>query len=433
MPENISIAKVVKFRYTSISNGDRMDKQELREVVLEQHDFKTPQEYVPRHILERIDKLKELEEVIVITGLRRSGKSTVMDRLRYLSQEKDYFINFEDERLVGFTVQDGQRLLEVFMELWGPQKTLFLDEIQEVPDWERWVRRLYGQGYKVYLTGSNAALFSEELGTLLTGRYVQLEIYPYSFAEYVGSVEQKKGAILKLFSNYLGFGGIPVVSRTHSIEYLQSLYTSILYRDIIARHKIRDDRPIKELVLYLASHIGKEQSYSGLAKLLGLGSATTIADYCSHLKDSYLCFAVSRYSHSLKAQILSNKKFYFIDHALPKYLGFHFSEDRGRMLENIVFVELKRRGFEIYYHNDQKECDFVLRRGAAIIMAIQVIVSMANAKTKEREIAGLMEAMEAYSLSEGWIITEESPETIEIGAKKIHVVSLWNWLLNSLN
>lgn len=409
-----------------------MDKQELREVVLEQYDFKTPKEYVPRHILEQIEKLKELEEVVVITGLRRSGKSTVMDRLRYLSQERDYFINFEDERLVGFTAKDGQRLLEVFMELWGPQKTLFLDEIQEVPDWERWVRRLYGQGYKIYLTGSNASLFSEELGTLLTGRYVQLEIYPYSFSEYAGSFSSKdKGAMLKLFSNYLEFGGIPVVSKTHSMEYLQSLYTSILYRDIIARHKIRDERPIKELVLYLASHVGKEQSYSGLAKVLGLGSATTVAEYCNHLKNSYLCFPVSRYSHSVKAQILSNKKFYFIDHSLTRYLGFHFSEDRGRLLENIVFIELKRLGVEIYYHKDKKECDFVLRRGAKIMMAIQVTVSMAQIKTREREISGLLEAMEAYSLAEGWIITEESPETIEIGERTIHIVPLWQWLLKS--
>lgn len=417
----------------------RMDKQELREVILEQHANEMLQEYVPRQVLEKIEKLHELQEVIVITGLRRSGKSTVLNRLRHLSKERDYFINFEDERLVGFDIEDGQRLLEVFMELWGPQKTLFLDEIQEVPEWERWVRRLYGQGYKIYLTGSNASLFSKELGTLLTGRYVQLDVYPYSFAEYAGYqrhhsldrlVSKEKASILKLFSNYLAFGGIPVVAKTQSLDYLQSLYTSILYRDIIVRYKLRDDRPIKELVLYLASHAGKEQSYTGLKQILGLGSSTTVADYCYYLENSYLCFTVSRYSHSVKAQMLSNKKFYFIDHSLTKYLGFHFSEDRGRLLENIVFVELKRRGFEVYYHKGQKECDFVLRLGAGIVMAIQVTVSMANPKTKAREIAGLIEAMEVYSLTTGLIITEEAPETIDFDEKKIHIVPLWRWLLN---
>lgn len=154
-----------------------------------------------------------------------------------------------------------------------------------------------------------------------------------------------------------------------------------------------------------------------------------MADYCHYLEESYLCFTISRYSYSVKAQMLSNKKFYFVDHALTKYLGFHFSEDRGRLLENIVFVELKRRGFEVYYHKDQKECDFVLRRGVTIVMAIQVSVSMAQPKTRSREIAGLIEAMDAYSLTEGLIITEEAPEIIDLDQRKINVVPLWQWLL----
>lgn len=421
-----------------------MDKQQLREVILEQRAYSVHEpstEYVPRQVLERIEKLQELKEIIVITGMRRAGKSTVLDRLRGLSAERDYSINFEDERLAGFTFEDGQRLLEVFMELYGPQKTLFLDEIQEVPEWERWVRRLYGQGYKIYLTGSNASLFSKELGTLLTGRYVQLEVYPYSFAEYAryrhSNIDQAdrlagkdKALVLQLFSNYLASGGIPVVAKTQSLEYLQSLYTGILYRDIIVRHKLRDERSIKELVLYLASHVGKEQSYIGIKKILGLGSATTVADYCHFLEDSYLCFTINRFSYSVKTQMLSNKKFYFIDHALTRFLGFHFSEDRGRLLENIVFVELKRRGYEIYYHKDKKECDFVLRRGASIIMAVQVTVSMAQPKTREREIAGLVDAMDAYSLTDGLIITEEASETIDLGSKQVVVMSLWQWLLS---
>lgn len=418
-----------------------MEKQELREVILEQREYDPSFNYVTRQVLKKIEKLHQLQEIIVITGMRRAGKSTVLDKLRDISAEKDYFINFEDERLAGFSVNDGQKLLEVFMELWGPQKTLFLDEIQEVPEWERWIRRLYGQGYKIYLTGSNASLFSEELGTLLTGRYVQLEVYPYSFGEYARYelqsvisgeklVGKEKANILQIFSNYLSVGGIPVVARTGSMEYLQSLYTSILYRDIIARHKLKDDRPIKELILFLASHVGKVQSYTGLKEALGLGSATTIADYCHYLENSYLCFSISRYSHSVKAQMLSNKKFYFIDHSLTKFLGFRFSEDRGRILENIVFIELKRRGYEIYYHQDKKECDFVIRKGAAIVMAIQVTVSIAQPKTRKREIEGLVEAMNAYSLNEGLILTEESPENIDHEGLHIQVMPLWQWLLN---
>lgn len=418
-----------------------MDKQELREIVLEQNARKPTQEYVDRDVLKQISKLQSLQECVVISGMRRSGKSTVLERLKLASQERDYFINFEDERLVGFTEQDGQKLLEVFMELWGPQKTLFLDEIQEVPNWERFIRRLYGQGYKIYLTGSNASLFSKELGTLLTGRYVQIEVFPYSFSEYarhqLDGIEldwitsRQKGQVLQAFAHYFAFGGIPVVARTESLEYLQSLYSSILYRDVVVRYKIRDERSLKELVLYLASQVGKEQSYSNLKKVLGLGSATTAADYCHYLESSYLCFAVNCYSPSLKAQMLASKKFYFIDHAIPKHLGFHFSEDRGRLLENIVFIELKRRGFEIFYHKGKKECDFILRRGAIIVMAIQVAVSISNETTKSREIEGLVEAMDTYSLNEGVILTEEESQGIVHGNKTITVMSLWKWLFQS--
>lgn len=396
-------------------------------------------------------KLKELalnKEIIVLTGVRRCGKSVLLQQIRRQSTESDYYFNFEDERLLNFSLSDFQTLYEVFIELFGVQKTFYFDEIQNILGWESFIRRLYNAGNKIYITGSNATLFSTELGTRLTGRYISLKIYPFSFYELVwheGSEllnkkvfsTQQIGKIKKLFNDYYEYGGIPDYVKNKQMDYLHSLYESIIYRDIIARYKITSDKAIKALVFYLASHCSKEMSYSSLRKLLGLGSVTTISDYCSYLENSFLCFFVNRYHESIKVQIQSPKKIYFIDHALARTIGFHFSEDKGRVLENIVLIELKRKNYDIYYHNESKECDFILKQGAQIVGAIQVCQQLTEEKTKTREIEGLIEAMARYSLKKGYILTEseESTEVIKKDRQSysIIVLPLWKWLLDILH
>ncbi|MEI7591398.1 MAG: ATP-binding protein, partial [Deltaproteobacteria bacterium] len=290
---------------------------------------------------------------MIITGMRRCGKSVLLDRVRRSSLESDCYFNFEDERLVNFTAQDFQVLLETFIELFGHQKTFFFDEIQNINGWEMFLRRLYNSGNKILVTGSNASLFSQEMGTKLTGRHIPITVLPFSFAEYAsfnGNLKStnvsmstvQKGAIKKLYGEYSRLGGIPGYVKYQKKEYLHSLCEGIIYRDIVARYNISNAEVLKKLAFYLASSCGKEVTYSSLRKLLGIGSATTVSDYCNHIEKSFLCFFLSRYSDSVKAQQQLPKKVYFIDHVLAQTLGFRTSDDSGRMLENVVFLELKR-------------------------------------------------------------------------------------------
>ena len=221
--------------------------------------------------------------------------------------------------------------------------------------------------------------------------------------------------------------------KTKHSEYLHSLYQNILYRDVIVRHNIRNHQALKELVYYLASNIGKECSFNSLTKTLGLSSVTSVSDYCKFLEDSFLCFFINRYDPSLKKQFQSPKKVYFIDQALAITVGFRFSEDIGRLLENIVFLELKRRGHILYYYHGKKECDFLIKKGRYITDAIQVCVSLDDPKTQKREIEGLMEAMQQHQLTSGIILTSDtlSEQTEMVGTKtfKIRILPIWYWLL----
>jgi len=423
-----------------------IDSNLLKRIIADQKEEHTlPADYYQRSSEEKLNTLARSKEITVVTGIRRCGKSVLLNHLRDNAKEKDYYFNFEDERLALFTSADFQTLQEVFIELYGVQKIFYFDEIQNIPGWEMFIRRLYNAGNKIFITGSNANLFSEELGTRLTGRYMTLSVYPFSFYEWVLEKDPEllkqeplsttqTGIMRKLFNQYGESGGIPEYAKHKQADYLHSLYESILYRDIVTRYRIANPEALKKLVYYLASNCAKQMTYNSLRKLLGLGSTTTISDYCAYLENSFLCFFVNRYSESLKSQQQSPKKVYFIDHVLAKIVGFRFGEDLGRRLENIVYVELKRRGFDIYYHNETKECDFVVRKGEKTISLIQVCHRLADERIKAREVDGLLEALEAFSFKEGYIITdhEEAVEEVTRNKKryKINIIPIWKWLLN---
>ena len=255
----------------------------LKQILKEQHTPKLPKNFVKRDAYKKLQQFAKCPEIVVITGLRRVGKSTLLQQLRSESAESDYYFNFDDDRLIQFHLEDFQLLLELFIELYGVQKTFYFDEIQNIEGWESFIRRLHDQENKIYITGSNATLFSQELGTRLTGRYIQMELYPYSFSELLHYrlpeikdpiTTEERGLAARVFAEYRLKGGIPIYVNSDEVELLQSLYESVLYRDIVSRYKLPHDRPIKELVYYFASHVGKEFSYSELAKLIGLGSPT---------------------------------------------------------------------------------------------------------------------------------------------------------------
>lgn len=417
-----------------------MDREKIKKVIADQKEYRLPTNFFDRAQSSKILQYAEDPNVLILSGIRRCGKSTILRRLQSEQTQSDYFFNFDDERLIAFTVEDFQSLLEIFIELYGKQTTFYFDEIQNIEGWERFIRRLYEQGNKIFITGSNAKLLSKELGTHLTGRNIQLEIYPLSFKEIVDHEQPellKKdnystldvGILLNLYATYLLHGGIPEYFKSRKEEYLKSLYEGILYRDIIVRHHINHEGPLKELVYYFAGNIGKEFSYTNLAEYLGLGSPHTVSKYCGYLEDCYLCFFVSRYSHSLRKQVQYNKKCYMIDPAIIRLVGFRTSADRGRMHENIVFLHLKMQGKEIFFHKEQKECDFITRQGNRILEAIQVTCQLSDQKVRKRELEGLLEAMNAYELKEGLILTENEEETLEVDGRKIHVLPIWKWLL----
>lgn len=418
-----------------------MDRDVLKQVIADQRQYQQPKNFFNRTQIREIVEFIHDPNILIVSGIRRSGKSTIQRKLQQELAKSDYYFNFDDERLVQFELKDFQVLLEVFIELFGQQSTFYFDEIQNVQGWERFIRRLYEQGNKIFITGSNAKLLSQELGTHLTGRYIQFEVYPLSFAEIVSheypeALTKKalsttdKGMLLNLFSKYLTHGGIPEYVKFQKPEYLKSLYEGIIYRDIVSRYNVADDKPLRELVYYFASNIGKEFSFTKLAQTVGLSSPHTVSNYCSHLEKCYLCFFLNRYSHSLKKQIQHNKKCYMIDSALIRIMGFRISEDKGRLLENIVFLQLKMRGEEIYFHKEQKECDFLVRKDHRITQAIQVTTQLSDENVRDREMSGLIEAMHVHGLQEGLILTENEEETLQIEDFQIKVLPIWKWLLS---
>ncbi|MEN8227559.1 MAG: ATP-binding protein [Bacteroidota bacterium] len=412
-----------------------MDRQILKEVILDQRTLCLKPDDVLRH-----QSFVEDSEVVVLSGVRRCGKSTLLQEIRSKQNESDYFFNFDDERVLKFTVNDFQILTELFIELFGKQNTYYFDEIQNIEGWERYIRRLRDYGSKVFVTGSNASMLSRELGTHLTGRYVRRELFPFSFKEFlrlkdvdyseIGLLSTNEKALLKgQFNSYFESGGFPDYLKSGNKEYLKSLYESVLYRDVMVRNNLTNEKELLELVYYISSNVGKLMSYNSLAKVVGVKNATTISNYIAFLQDSYLVFMVNKYDVSLKKQMLNAKKGYLIDLGLLQTLAFHHTEDKGRLLENLVFLELKRKGKEIYYHNQKKECDFVIKEKSKIVEAIQVSWSIEVESTYNRELAGLLDAVNTYGLKEGLILTESIEREFEVEGLRIRIKPVWKWML----
>lgn len=372
--------------------------------------------------------------ITVISGPRRAGKSTLL--AQFATHFTDYYyLNFEDERLNSFTIDDFQTLMVVFQKRY-PSKTVLLDEIQNVRGWEKFVRRIHDEGFKIFITGSNAGLLSSELATHLTGRYLKIELFPFSFREYLAyygftyeNTTYKRARVLKFFDEHVKDGGFPLYIKEKDVDVLQQLYSDILHKDLIARFKIRDIKTFKELAGYLLSNVGKEVSYVNLQKSLGIKSQTSVKNYIDFLQEGYLIFEIYRYDHSRKKQFVHDKKIFCIDNGLKNAVGFAISEDFGRALENIVLLELKRKKSEVYFFKAKKECDFVVKEKNCVTQVIQVTADYKKPGTKSRELEGLMEAMEVLKVSNGLILTYDTEEKIKIGRSTVRVMPIWKWLL----
>ncbi len=414
-------------------------KDVLRQVVKKQkNELDLKKETVRREIIGEMLKWLKDDRVIILTGIRRSGKSTLLKQIMQETSDWSY-VNFEDERLLDFRAQDFEMLNEVLLETYGAGKIYFFDEIQNIEKFEIFVRRLQDEGKKVIITGSNAALLSKEFGTRLTGRYKSFEIYPFSFSEFLSFkkidvkkedwyVIEKKVRLLKLFEEYLSIGGLPEYIKNQDKDYVKTLFENILYKDIITRYSIKREKIIKELVNILATNAASHFTYNSLKNTLGLSNAITVKEYISYLNNSYLFFELLKVSHSIKRQLGSPRKIYLIDSAFHQVCGLTFTPNRGRNLENVVFIELKRKGKSIYYFANKSECDFVVKEGTKITNAIQVCYTLDDSN-REREINGLIDAMNTFKLSEGLVLTFEQTEDLIIDNKNIRILPVPTWII----
>ncbi len=399
-----------------------MLKETLKSIIeIQQKDLNFLKYGVPRTLTRDIDLT--LPFAVILSGIRRCGKSTLLRQVMKATNGRYYF-NFEDPKATNFDVNDFQKLDELFQEEFGQEDCYYFDEIQNVEKWEIFVRAMLDMGKHFLITGSNASLLSKELGTKLTGRHLRQELFPFSYREFLTFTSGKEGS--ETFGEYLRKGGFPEYLQFGRSEILQELLNDIVMRDIVVRHKLRSPKVIKEMALFLISNVGVEFSFNGLAKMFSLGSTNSAISFVSYLEDSYLLFTVPKFSYSLKKQSVNPKKIFVIDNGLADVNSVSFSSNKGRMLENAVFLDLRRRGKEIFYFKDRKECDFVVREERKITQAIQVCYTL-NEDNKSREVDGLIEALETFDLPEGLILTFDQQDILKIDGKTINIVPAWRW------
>lgn len=414
-------------------------KDMLRSIVIQQRDrILAEEELVEREILVEIMRWMNDPRILILSGVRRCGKSTVLKQIMMNTQHYCY-INFEDERFLSFKAEEFEMINEVLTEVYGPPQTYYFDEVQNVKHFELFVRRLHDQGRKVILTGSNATMLSRELGTRLTGRYKSFEVFPFSFREYLKLNKVRtdenwlhrtrtKVEMLKSFEGYMQNGGMPEYLKNKDIDYVRTVLENILLRDIVVRYDLKDDRPLRELVNMLATNIAAHFTYNSIKNVLGLSNSQTVKNYIMHLQDAYLFFEVQRFSYSLKKQTKAPKKTYVVDPVFYHVCGMHPFPNRGRLLENMVYIHLLRNNKKAFYHMEGRECDLIVMEDNKVTEAIQVCLEL-NDDTRERELDGLISAMDSLGISIGRVLTLDQSDEIMHGSKMISVEPVMQWML----
>ena len=401
-------------------------KEVLKEIIESQRDWiQRLDSGIQREILENI-RLSPTKAV-VISGIRRCGKSTLLKQI--MEQQKEfYYLNLEDPRLEGFESKDFTKVQEIFEETYGQSGVYFFDEIQNIPNWETFIRYLIDRKKKIALTGSNASLLSRELGSKLTGRHKRVELYPLSYREFLDMTGKNPSE--DTYKEYLHTGGFPEYIKEKDETDLNELLKDVIMRDIATRHSIRNTTILEKIALYLLSHTGNEYSYNSLKHMFHMKAVQSVIDYISYFEDSYLIFTIPRFSYSYKKQQVNPKKAFSIDNGLSKVNTIAFSKDTGKMLENDVFTELRRHNETIFYFQENGECDFLIKEKEKITQAIQVCTRL-NEENQDREINGLFEALEMFKLKTGLLLTLDEEDQFERDGKIVLVRPVWKWLAQS--
>lgn len=363
----------------------------------------------------------------IITGIRRCGKSTLLLQLLRKDYQDALYLNFDDIRFSAFETSDFIRLHRE-IEKRGIQ-VLFFDEIQIIKNWETLVNQLLREGYKIFITGSNAAMLSAELGTHLTGRHLSMELFPFSYSEYIRykNIISSETAI----EAYLKTGGIPQFIKSAYSEVIYSLVDDILVRDIALRHSLRDINSLRQLATYLITNISNLVSANKLVGMFEIKSATTFLEYFSFLKDAYLIDFVPMFDHSLKVQARNPKKVYVMDLGIYSEVSVSTNENMGKRLENLVFLNLRRRYKQLFYYKNRSECDFVTMEKGQLKDAIQVCSNVSE-ENFDRELTGVMEAMQNLKISSGYIVTMNQSDIFEKDGFTVQMIPVHEFLfLNS--
>ena len=404
------------------------------------------------YINKLIPLITETNQIVCIAGIRRSGKSTI---IRQLAKElggdaNTLMVNFEDERFIQRDIKLLREIYDTYLEKVKPTKKpfIFLDEIQNVPEWERFARGVHERKEaRLVISGSSSKLLSAELATLLTGRSITFFAYPLSFKEFLKfkgipaatelEILAKRIEIKRALDEYMEFGGFPeVVLSTDKNRILQGYFDTIITKDTIERFNIREREKIRTLSKFYLTNIASPVSFQKVSAFLNIPHAT-VDRFSDYLQTAFLVFFITKFSFSLKEHEKSQRKVYSIDSGLSNAIGFRFTKNSGKLMENIVATELKIRqsfepGTEIYYWKDQsgREVDFLVKDGLEVSELIQVCQYISNLGTKEREVKGLVKAMEEFNLESGLIITEDFEDEEKIENKNIIYVPLWKWLLS---
>ena len=398
--------------------------------------------------------LEQASEIIAVAGPRRAGKTCYMYQLIQdltgqgnWNREDILFIDFEDYRLTDFTAADTDILLAAFHQVTGKAPTfLFFDEIQRLTGWSRVLRTLHNQNrYRIVVTGSNAGLLEREIATELRGRCRNILILPFSFPEFLRFhgiphdertlLTPARGQVLKAFEQYLKEGGFPEVVKKENVsekrELLQTYYRTIFYRDILERYNIKAKTVLEAIMRYSLNTFSDLFSISMFEKELKRhhlpGSKQTISNYLGYLQEAFFVIAHDKFSYSPRQRIMNPKKVYLLDTGFSM-LSTDFSENRGKLLENAVAVEMFRRGAECFYYKGRRECDFIVKRGTKPEAAIQVCWGL-TPKNEAREFRGLREAMKAFAIEEGFILTNDEERELTFEDARIQIMPVWKWLM----
>jgi hypothetical protein len=427
-----------------------MKKKEQLKIIIRDFHLQNNFDVIKRECEPPLDTKK----IITLIGVRRCGKTSILyemiNRLKVkVSKTHILFLNFEDERLE-LESDELDLILQAFLELYPEQNLsecyFFFDEIQNITGWEKFIRRIYDTISKnIYITGSNSKLLSSEIATSLRGRTLTFEVFPLSFREYlrfkniqVDLYSSKSMALIKnSLNSFLKNGGFPetlFLDEYYANKTLQEYFNVLLYKDLCERYGITNTIALKFFLKRILSSTTKQISinkiYNDLkASNIKIGK-NTLYEFLDYAQNIYLALTLHRFDSSLVSQELGEKKIYTIDIGLNNAVEFRFSDNIGKSLENAVFLEFKRKGYELYYHREnQSECDFLIAQSGSIVKAIQVCYDMSDSDTKKREIKGLIDACQRFALTSGTIITYDSEESFEQNGIQIEIIPFYKEVL----